>query len=149
MFFAFSARAESVRRRFIIWFPICYTIHCVDINDEMRWVWNISMRSVCLCETCVNTIYRLVLENEKKNPKIFRDWALNVIKKLCLMSISIDSERSNWIKLSRSLTCKKSKNYVAIDVERGKSRDDLVTHFPYGFVGIGLRYSIIQKRRSN
>ena len=46
-------------------------------------------------------------------------------------------ERSNSKISSRSLTRNTSTNYVGIDVERGKSQDDLVTHFPYGIVGIG------------
>ena len=66
---------------------------------------------------------------------------------LSWLSISVDSERANSKNLSTYLLCKTSKNYVGIDVERGKSQDDLVTHFPYAIVKIGLRYSVKQKRR--
>ena len=85
----------------------------------------------------MKTIYRLVLEYEKKNSENNSRLSVKIDSQLCLVSIYIDSDRSNSKISSRSLTRNTSTNYVGIDVERGKSQDDLVTHFPYGIVGIG------------
>ena len=54
--------------------------------------------------------------------KQFGVWALKVIEIFYLLSISIDSERSNSKNSKRSLKDKTSENYVWSDVERFKKR---------------------------